>query len=353
MSYTSLSQRKKGKLSGKAMAMVMGGLIVLWLFASSLGYDNAVKNGYEPKNDKKISLIVRRGDSAKVVGAALEDKKIIKNSNHFTKYIKSKDLDGKIVAGEFNLSPSLSIETIATMLTSGKGLKNTITIPEGLSVRQIDERLADRQLIAPGEFIDTVKKYKNFSKHPILPREQMEGTNIPIEGFLFPDTYTINSGNFSSQDLIELMLKNFEKKLPANIEQLLNEKKITLFEAITVASMLEKEVRHEEDLPIVSGIIWKRIQSGWFLNIDATLLYELKKKTLTRDDLKQDGAYNTYMRKGLPPGPIGNPGLKTILAALTPKKTGYWFYITNPKDGKAVYSTTNEGQNRNRAIYLR
>ena len=172
---------------------------------------------------------------------------------------------------------------------------------------------------------------------------------LPIQNSF---TYRIDSGNFSSENLIDQMLKNFQKRLPSNTTQLLSEKNITLFEAITVASMLEKEVRHPSDLEIVSGIIWKRMNKGWFLNIDATLLYELNKKSLTRDDLKQDSAYNTYTRKGLSPGPISNPGLATILAALNPKKTNYWFYLTDPKDGKAVYATTNEGHNRNRAIYL-
>lgn len=312
---------------------------------SSIQYNHAVKNGYDPSKNKKVSFVIHKGDSAKDVGKTLEAKGLIENSSYFTKYIESENLDGKIIAGEFESSPSMSIKTIATTITSSKGLKNTIAIPEGFSVKQIDERLADRQLIEPGEFIDTVKKFDHYNAYPLLQKQQMSATNIPLEGFLFPDTYSIDTGNFSSSDLIDQMLKNFEKKLPANTAQ--------LFEIITVASMLEKEARHDDDFPIVAGIIWKRMNSGWFLNIDATILYELNKKTLTKDDLKQDSAYNTYTRKGLPPGPISNPGIKAILAALNPKKTSHWFYITNPKDGKAIYADSNDGQNRNRGIYLK
>ena len=320
---------------------------------SSIGYKHAVKNGYDSGNEKKISFIVKKGDSAKDVGKILEQKGLIENSSYFTKYIESQNLDGKIVAGEFDASPSYSLETIASMLADGKGIKNTITIPEGLSIKQIDERLADRQLIKSGDFIDIAKKFDNYSAYPFLPREQMSGADMPLEGFLFPDTYGIDSGSFSSATLIDLMLKNFQRKLPINVTQLLAEKNISLFEVITVASMLEKEARHEGDFPIIAGIIWKRANSGWFLNIDATILYNLNKKTLTKDDLKQDSAYNTYTRKGLPPGPISNPGTKAIFAALNPQKTSHWFYITDPKDGKAVYADSNAGQNRNRAIYLR
>ncbi|MCX6733334.1 MAG: endolytic transglycosylase MltG [Candidatus Peregrinibacteria bacterium] len=354
MAYTPLYQRKKSvKIQIPTILMGIGGLIVLYMFYSYLGYNHAIKNGYDPSIEKKISFIVHKGDSAKDVGNTLEDKGIIGNGSYFSKYIASQDLDSKIVPGEFDASPSYSIETIAAMLTDGKGIKNTITIPEGLSISQIDDRLAERQLIKPGEFIDTAKKFDNYSAYPFLPREQMSGTDMPLEGFLFPDTYGIDSGSFSSVNLIDLMLKNFQKKLPTNVTQLLAEKNISLFEAVTVASMLEKEARHEGDFPIIAGIMWKRANSGWFLNIDATLLYELHKKTLTRDDLKQDSAYNTYTRKGLPPGPISNPGAKAILAALNPQKTSHWFYITDPKDGKAVYADSNEGQNRNRAIYLK
>lgn len=354
MSYIPLSQRKKtNKINTSATMIGIGCLIVAYMLYSSIQYHHAIKNGYDPSKDKKVSFIIHKGDSAKDVGKILEQKGLIKNSSYFTKYIESQNLDGKIIAGEFESSPSMSIETIATAITSSKGLKNTITIPEGFSVKQIDDRLADRQLIKPGEFMNTVKKFDHYSAYPFLPKQQMSATNIPLEGFLFPDTYSIDSGNFSSTDLIDLMLKNFQKKLPTNTTQLLAEKNISLYEAITVASMLEKEARHDDDFPIVAGIIWKRVNSGWFLNIDATILYELNKKTLTKDDLKQDSAYNTYTRKSLPPGPISNPGTKAISAALNPQKTSHWFYITDPKDGKAVYADSNEGQNRNRNIYLR
>ena len=354
MAFTPLSQRRKsGKIHTSTLLIAVGVLIAAYMLYSYIGYNHAIKNGYEPGNERKISFIVKKGDSAKDVGKTLERKGVIGNSSYFTKYIESQDMDGNIIAGEFDASPSMSIETIASILADGKGIKNTITIPEGLSIKQIDDRLAERQLIQPGEFVDTVKKFNTYALYPFLPQQQMSGTNIPLEGFLFPDTYGIDSGSFSSATLIDLMLKNFQKKLPSNVTQLLAEKNISLFEMVTVASMLEKEVRYAEDLPIVSGIIWKRANSGWFLNIDATILYELGKKTLTKDDLRQDSAYNTYTRKGLPPGPISNPGIKTILAALNPQKTSHWFYITDPKDGKAVYADTNAGQNKNRAMYLR
>lgn len=355
MSYTSLHQRRNpgnGRPKRRAIWIIAIAAIMMILFVRHNRYTHAVNNGLNPQDTKKQIVLVKSGDSAKSVANILEEKGIIGNAGHLRSYLDDHDLETKILAGRFELSASMPIKQISEIITDAKQAKNFVTIPEGYSIKQIDARLTEMQLTQTGKFIDATKKFNDWSSYPFLPKSSMQGNLLPLEGFLFPDTYKIDPGNFSSDHLIGLMLNNFKKKLPADIDTQLAQKNISLFELITTASMLEKEVRHETDMPIIAGIIWKRSNEGWFLNIDATLLYDLNRQNLTKKDLEQDSPYNTYTRKGMPPGPIGNPGIKTIMASLNPVKTSHWFYITDPKNGKAIFADTNDQQNRNRAKYL-
>ncbi len=355
MAFTPLSHRRKtvSPISRQTKGAIVICLIIGFLIFRHIKYTEAVNNGFNPANTKTQLILIQKGDSAKGVGKLLEEKQIIKKASYFSDYLDDQDKEDKILAGRFEVSPSMPIKQIAAIVTDSKQAKNYLTVPEGYTIKQIDDKLTENQIIKQGDFIDAVKRFNNWKTYPFLPRQEMMATSLPLEGFLFPDTYKIDAGNFSSENLIDLMLQNFKQKIPTDIATQLSTKNISLFELITTASMLEKEVRHPEDLPIVAGIIWKRAQSGWMLNIDATLIYDLKRQDLTKNDLKQDSPYNTYTRKGLPPGPISNPGIKTILAALNPIKTSHWFYITDPKSGKAIFADSNDQQNRNRAIYLK
>lgn len=193
-----------------------------------------------------------------------------------------------------------------------------VTIPEGFSVAEIDERLTQLKLIASGAFLKEAQIY---------------------EGFLFPDTYFVFIKNFAPADLIKKMQDNFNKKLTPDLLSEIKKQKRTLKEVITIASMTEKEVKTPDDFAIVAGILWKRFDGGWPLQVDATALYS------------DDPRYDTYKHRSMPPTPIGNPGIKTIKSAIFPKKTQYWFYLTD-RDGNVHYARTNEEQNFNRRKYL-
>lgn len=304
-------------------------VLIGYFFIDYYLYKKALEEPLDPDNKKIQSIIIKKGSSAETIGELLEAKGIIEDGDIFYRYAKNEDKSKNLLSGKFELNPSMTVPEIAETLSDAKKAKNVITIPEGFSIKQIDEELAEENLIQPGAFIKETLYFKN-------PFTAETG----LEGYLFPDTYFIDAGNFSSQKLIQMMLDNFRKKLPENTTENTNNK--SLHEIITVASLLEKEIKTEKDLPIVAGIIWKRIESGWYLNIDATTLYA-----------KGNEAYNTYKKKGLPPSPIGNPGLKTIKAAINPEKSSYWFYITKLGTGEVVYAKTNEEQNINRGKYLR
>jgi UPF0755 protein len=155
-------------------------------------------------------------------------------------------------------------------------------------------------------------------------------------------------------------MDNFEKKLNSKTEesgdstlfQAIEKSGRSLNEVITMASIIEKEVFGDRDRKIVSGILWKRLDNGWFIGADATLLYQKNDNTITKQDLEQNSPYNTRNTKGLPPTPISNPSLQSIVAAIFPTETDYWFYLNDLNTGETIFAKTNEEHNLNRAKHL-
>jgi UPF0755 protein len=153
---------------------------------------------------------------------------------------------------------------------------------------------------------------------------------------LFPDTYYFPI-DVSGKEVVDTMLKNFERKITPYLKEIEKSGK-TLKEIIIMASLIEKEVKTKEEKELASGVLWKRLKVGMPLQVDATINYITGKNTtkILLEDLKIDSPYNTYKYKGLPPAPICNPGLESILAALYPKESDYWYYLSKP-DGQTLF----------------
>lgn len=216
----------------------------------------------------------------------------------------------------------------------------TVTIPEGLSVKQIGEILENAKLFPKDEFIKIAQK---------------------DEGYLFPDTYRFYK-SAKPEDVVLKMKENFNKKITSTkfleVEPpkggSTSQNVRALSEVVITASMLEEEVRSTKDRKIVAGILWKRLDQGMGLNVDAALTYILGRTSheLTVDDLKYDSPYNTYRYRGLPPTPISNPGLDAISAAAHPTLSKYFYYLTD-KNGTVHYAVTLEEHALNKRKYLR
>jgi len=196
-----------------------------------------------------------------------------------------------------------------------------ITIPEGYNTRDI-----------AGKF----KVFANFDKENFLKLTPQN------EGYLFPDTYFF-TGRENEAEIIRIMRNNFQNKAGS-----------VKTEILIMASMLEREARTIKDKKIIAGILWKRLNNDMLLQVDATLNYLNNKTSLemTKDDLKFDSPYNTYLYKGLPPTPICNPGLESIEAASQPTETEYWYYLSDKK-GNIHYAKTFEEHKANKMRYLR
>jgi UPF0755 protein len=277
---------------------------------------------------EQVQFSVQKGDGSKDIALNLEKENLIKWAPAFRIYIMAKGITGQLKAGEYLLSPSMTIPEIADKLVRGDIIKISVTIPEGFTVRQIEEKVGF----------------------------ELPGDNL--EGFLFPDTYQFSFG-FSGEELVGAMKDNFDKKLTEDLREEIARQEKTIFEIVTMASLIEKEVISLEDKKLVSGILWKRLEVGMLLQVDATLAYLSGQESRTFDEMRRDlaslkevdSAYNTYKYLGLPPGPICNPGLDSITAAVYPVESDYWYYLSTPQ-GETVFSKTLQEHNLARAEYF-
>jgi UPF0755 protein len=270
--------------------------------------------------EEKI-FFVKKGEGLFEISKNLEKEGLIKNRIFFLVYIIFQRKEKSLISGAYSLSPSMNVKEIAKIITSGKIKTVKITIPEGYTIKDIEEKL------------------------------NIKIENKALEGYLFPDTYYLPFG-FLAEDLIKVMRENFENKI-APYKKDIEARGKTIHQILTLASLLEKEVKTKEDKELVAGILWKRLKFGMPLQVDATITYLTGKKTtkIGKEDLEIDSPYNTYKYKGLPPGPICNPGLESILAAIYPKESDYWYYLSTP-EGKTIFSKTLKEHNVAKAQYL-
>lgn len=297
----------------------------------------------DPGDTEKIVFDVEKGSSAKSIAKDLEDADLIVSDKSFVRTVESEELDGNLRYGRFVLTKSMTLRDIITVLTTKGTGEMAFTAPEGWTIKEMDAELADMGLIGAGAFEDCAKEC-SFD-YDFLEKGES------IEGYLFPDTYFIDSSTFKSEDLINMMLKNFDSKVTDQMVADLEADGRTLSEVVNVASMVEREVRTEDDLPIVAGIIWKRYDNDWYLGIDATLLYVQDDNELSADDLADDTPYNTRLNIGLPPTPISNPGLASLMATIYPEDSEYYYYLTD-SEGTVHYAATNEEHEANKDQYL-
>lgn len=325
--------------------------IIAAIFAGGyLKYSNNISTPVNSEDDTTISFQIKKGETAKDIGKNLEEKGLIDSDFSFYLYIKLNGIGENILAGRFKLSKSMNIKEIAANITDAKKAQFVITIQEGLRIKDIDQKLVDLELIKQGEFISAVKKFNGWQYYTFLDKNILSKLNLPLEGYIYPDTYFLNPSDFKASDLIYLALDNFEKKFKEYQPEI---KKHTINEIVTMASIIENEVFGKENREIVSGILWKRLDSGWKLDTDSTILYVTEDRKITSEDLNIDSPYNTRKYAGLPPGPICNPSIESILTAMYPKESNYWFYLTTPDTSEVIYAETNDQQNANKAKYLK
>jgi UPF0755 protein len=319
--------------------LIIAGLILIG--ASSLWFRWACLP-VDSKDDTVVFISISQGESVDSIAQYLKDKNLIRSKAAFKIKVLTHNLATKIQAGDFKLTRSLSTTQIAESFTHGTS-DLRITLIEGWRREEMADEL-ERKFKAVGA---------TFDKQAFL--QTTEGK----EGYLFPDTYLIPKWATASE-ISELLQVTFEKKVDNQIRSAINRQGLTLDQAIILASMVEREARFDKDRPLVAGILVKRWRRNWPLQVDAAVQYALGyqdaekswwKKSLTKEDLNVNSAYNTYKKAGLPPTPICNPSLASIKAVANLKQSAYWFYLSDSQ-GNLHYSETIEEHNQNIAKYL-
>ncbi|HEY8362592.1 MAG TPA: endolytic transglycosylase MltG [Tissierellaceae bacterium] len=294
-----------------------------------------------PKAKDSISFEIKKGMTAKVVGKSLENQGLVKNSLIFYIYTKINRLDTKFKSGIYELTPAMTLPEIVDKLVKGEVLLKKVTIPEGTTLEKIAEIFETQNLATKEEFLKLAVPSFFEEKYPFLKTFPPGAT---LEGFLYPDTYYLAQNNQISY-YIESMLERFYEVYYSNTEFLEREKDLGLntYQVITLASIIEKEAKLSSEKPIIAAVFLNRLKKGMPLQSCATVEYVLKehKEVLTLEDLKIESPYNTYIKAGLPPGPISAPGIESIKAVLHPADVDYLYFVANG-DGTHTFSRTYE-----------
>lgn len=313
-------------------------LLVIVAIGAGLAYSwwsQAVKPP-NPSSSDEVKFSISPGEGIKTIADRLEKDGIIRSPLAFFLLARLTGLDSKIQAGDFRLTPTMSLTDVGEELTHGTS-DVKITIPEGWRNEEIALKLAQEFGIPESEFLKLAK-----------------------EGYMFPETYHIPK-DASAAAVTSLFTETFQKKVTPALIAKAKAQGLTLEELVTIASLVEREARFAQDRPLVASVILNRFRTGMKLDIDATIQYavgyqpETKtwwKKDLTIDDLAIDSPYNTYTNQGLPPGPIANPGIAAIEAVVNAPSTSHLFYLSDDS-GKTYFADSLEEHNANIAKYLR
>lgn len=286
-------------------------------------------------NDKtSVTLTIRKGSNFREAAESLAAHGVVANARLFGWYASFKGKDRTIRDGTYFIRKGGSWGDVLTTLAEGRGIINRVLIPEGWPLWDIVPALA-RGLELEPKALEAAVRDTVLLRLVGVPRSQET-----LEGYLFPDTYDFPKG-VTARQAVELMVRRFEAQWKPEWDERLKELKMTRHQVVTLASIVEKEVRRGEERPVVAAVYTNRLRVRMPLQADPTVQYALKKRPgrVLYRDLRVDSPYNTYRHPGLPPGPIASPGAKSIEASLYPAKVPYRFFVAHP-DGHHEFRTT-------------
>lgn len=303
-------------------------IVIISVFAANMF---AARGG-----NKSVVVNIPKGASVDKIAEILEDESVIKSKIAFKILSHAKNSASKMKSGAYRLNSSMTPSSIINIIVKGDTISRWLTIPEGYTIKQIAEKIEKEGYGSAAEFV----------KLAALEGDQFD-TPFPspgknLEGYLFPDTYLITIG-ITEKDIITEMYNCFNRKVYEPLKKDISASGMSLHEIITLASLIEREARVPKDRAMISSVLRNRLDKKMRLAVDATVLYALgehKSRVLYRD-LEIDSPYNTYKYAGLPPGPIANPGVESIRAAIHPAKSDCLFYVAKP-DGSHIFTKTFE-----------
>ena len=334
------NKRRKKRGNGLLIAVI---LLVAIIAAGAVGFSmvmDSADKALDPTDTASVTVTIPSGTTTNGIGTILVESGIIESADSFKLQSKLKGMDGKYKAGEYTLSPSMTMTQIMELLVAGTVNTVRFTIPEGLTVAETADKLAAEGLINTDLF---QKEVESGQFNYRFLKDAPDGKNR-LEGYLYPNTYDVFT-TASEHDIIDRMLRQLDSVFTEEMYARVDELGMDINEIMTIASLIERETRVDSERPVVASVIYNRLDIGMKLQIDATVQYALgeQKQFLTYDDLEVDSPYNTYQIDGLPPGPICSPGEASIKAALYPEDTDYIYYVlSKEKDGTHKFATNSQ-----------
>ena len=311
-----------------------GLLALVWIIVGLLYFQ--ASRSMSDDNELQVFEIVP-GMTLKKVSLKLSRQNLIRSASAFQAIALIQGKQKLIMVGEYNISPSMLPADILQRINSGKTVLHPVTIPEGYRITEIADLLGKKNLADKEIFLQQTKNI-----------ELVTGVSADsLEGYLFPETY--HFGKFTAEaTIVKMMVETFkERALKQEFIKRAREMGFSYHEIITLASLIEKETGKDSERKQISSVFHNRLKKNMRLQTDPTVIYAIENfdGNIRKRDLKIDSPYNTYRYKGLPPGPIASPGLKSIIAALYPAKTVNLYFVSR-KDGSHQFSATLKDHNR-------
>ena len=327
---TPLALRRKrfprGHVPRRTWLIGLGGLT---LIALALWFPSAAE---PPGAPAPVQVFVPVGATFRSAADSLAAARLVRSARLFSMYATLRGRDRTIRAGRYRIEPGQSWDELINTLHTGRGVLVSVTIPEGWRLRQIVPRLA--------QALEIPRDSLNAAARDSATRARLGVPTETLEGYLFPDTYMFALGT-NARQVVDAMVRRFERAWRPEWDVRLGTLRRTRHEIVTLASIVEKEVRLAEERPVVAAVYWNRLRIGMALQADPTVIYALNRATsrVMYADLEVNSPYNTYRRPGLPPGPIASPGASALEAVLHPAQVPYRYFVAHP-DGHHEFRST-------------
>jgi UPF0755 protein len=314
-------------------------------------------------DDAPVFIEVRPGDTAASIGERLEDAGIIDSASSFRLLARITGAERSLAAGEYEFQQGTSVLDAVVRINRGLTSARIVTIPEGLRMEEIASLLERRGIVSARDFLAAASSYPGPNANPTHDLLISRPVGLSLEGYLFPATYSFSS-RASPDEIVAAMVEALNERLTPDLRQEALLRGLTIHEVLTLASIVEREVLVPDERRTIASVYINRILAGMPLQADPTVQYAASlvagsverygywKRELTVQDLQFDSPYNTYTRNGIPPGPIANPGMDSILAVIRPAETSYLYFVARA-DGSHAFSSTFEEHQRNVELYQR
>lgn len=344
-SYEELERRRRERRLKKQQQKRRRTLIIVILFILVLvgAVVLPLTKGPALREGETVTVNIPEGSNTKAIAKVLKENGVIGNEWVFLLSVQNSEYKGKLRFGEFELQGGMDVKEVIEALATGGAQKDTlsITIPEGYSIERIIARCVENGLGTEAEYETALAAEYDFQFIDYIP--QKEGQKYTLQGFLFPSTYEFYK-TASAQDVVRTMLAEFEKQYKTVADSFEG-----VYDVVNKAALIQRESKLESENARIAGVIENRLKADMRLQIDASVVYAVSDgsydmERVMNKDLSVDSPYNTYKNKGLPVGPICNPGIEAIKAALHPEEHKYLYYHTDEtkKDGSHIFTETYE-----------